>query len=50
MLPTGVSQGLQFLHRRLDEHSGPLKLWVSEDKRPARSMRNLVTIELKMAQ
>lgn len=31
----------------LDEHSGPLKLVVTEDKRPARSVRNLVTIELK---
>jgi hypothetical protein len=34
----------------LDEHSGPLKLVVTEDKRPARSVRNLVSIELKMAQ
>ncbi len=33
----------------LDAHSGPLKLVVSEDKRPARSVRNLVTIELKSA-
>jgi DMSO/TMAO reductase YedYZ molybdopterin-dependent catalytic subunit len=31
----------------LDEHSGPLKLVVTEDKRPARSVRNLVSIELK---
>ncbi len=31
----------------LDAHSGPLKLVVTEDKRPARSVRNLVTIELK---
>lgn len=31
----------------LDSHSGPLKLVVSEDKRPARSVRNLTTIELK---
>jgi len=31
----------------LDEHSGPLKLVVTEDKRPARSVRNLTTIELK---
>jgi hypothetical protein len=34
----------------LDAHSGPLKLVVSEDKRPARSVRNLVSIELKEAQ
>lgn len=33
----------------LDAHSGPLKLVVSEDKRPARCVRNLVTIELKSA-
>lgn len=31
----------------LDEHSGPLKLVVTEDKRPARSVRNLTMIELK---
>jgi hypothetical protein len=31
----------------LDAHNGPLKLVVTEDKRPARSVRNLVTIELK---
>ena len=36
--------------KRLDEHSGPLKLVVTEDKRPARSVRNLTTIELKAAQ
>ena len=30
----------------LDEHSGPFKLVVTEDKRPARSVRNLVNIEL----
>jgi hypothetical protein len=34
----------------LDEHNGPLKLVVTEDKRPARSVRNLTTIELKSAQ
>jgi hypothetical protein len=34
----------------LDAHSGPLKLVVTEDKRPARSVRNLVSIELKSAQ
>lgn len=31
----------------LDSHSGPFKLVVTEDKRPARSVRNLTTIELK---
>ena len=31
----------------LDAHSGPFKLVVSEDKRPARSVRNLVSLELK---
>jgi hypothetical protein len=30
-----------------DAHSGPFKLVVTEDKRPARSVRNLVSIELK---
>jgi DMSO/TMAO reductase YedYZ molybdopterin-dependent catalytic subunit len=34
----------------LDAHSGPLKLVVTEDKRPARSVRNLTAIELKSAQ
>jgi hypothetical protein len=33
----------------LDAHSGPFKLVVSEDKRPARSVRNLISIELKEA-
>jgi hypothetical protein len=33
----------------LDSHSGPFKLVVTEDKRPARSVRNLVSIELKEA-
>jgi hypothetical protein len=33
----------------LDAHSGPFKLVVTEDKRPARSVRNLVSIELKSA-
>src|SRR5215469_4810320 len=31
----------------LDTQSGPLKLVVTEDKHPARSVRNLVQIELK---
>jgi hypothetical protein len=31
----------------LDGHSGPFKLIVTEDKRPARWVRNLVSIELK---
>ena len=34
----------------LDDHSGPVKLVVTEDKRPARSVRNLVKIELKIAE
>jgi len=34
----------------LDAHSGPFKLVVTEDKRPARSVRNLTTIELKSVQ
>jgi len=34
----------------LDAHSGPLKLVVTEDKRPARSVRNLTTIELRLLQ
>lgn len=33
----------------LDAHSGPFQLVVTEDKRPARSVRNLTTIELKSA-
>ena len=36
--------------KALDEHSGPLKLVVTEDKRPARSVRNLTTIELRVLQ
>ncbi len=32
----------------LDAHSGPLKLVVTEDKRPARSVRNLTNIDLKL--
>jgi len=36
--------------KALDAHSGPFKLVVTEDKRPARSVRNLVSIELKSAQ
>ncbi len=33
----------------LDAHSGPFMLVVTEDKRPARSVRNLASIELKSA-
>jgi hypothetical protein len=33
--------------KALDEHNGPLKLVLTEDKRPARSVRNLVSIEVK---
>lgn len=36
--------------KRLDAHSGPFKLVVTEDQHPARSVRNLITIELKSAQ
>jgi hypothetical protein len=36
--------------KSLDAHSGPFKLVVTEDKRPARSVRNLVSIELKSAE
>jgi hypothetical protein len=34
----------------LDANTGPFRLVVSEDKRPARSVRNLVSIELRSAQ
>lgn len=34
--------------RPLDTHSGPLQLVLTEDKRPARSVRNLTTVELKL--
>jgi hypothetical protein len=34
----------------LDPHSGPFKLVVTEDKRPARSVLNLASIELKSVQ
>ena len=34
----------------LEAHTGPFKLVVTEDKRPARSVRNLVALELKSAQ
>lgn len=34
----------------LDAKSGPFKLVVTEDKRPARSVHNLVSIELKTAE
>ena len=34
----------------LDVHNGPFRLVVTEDKRPARCVRNLVSIELKLAQ
>ena len=36
--------------RALDARSGPFKLVVTEDKRPARGVRNLVVIEVKGAQ
>jgi hypothetical protein len=34
----------------LDVKSGPFRLVVSEDKRPARSVRNLISLELKQAE
>jgi hypothetical protein len=34
----------------LDAHNGPLKLVVTEDKRPARAVRNLISLELRLAQ
>jgi hypothetical protein len=34
----------------LDAKSGPFKLVVTEDKRPARSVHNLVSVELKAAE
>jgi hypothetical protein len=33
--------------KSLDPHAGPLRLVVTEDKRPARSVRNLASIEVK---
>ena len=35
--------------RPLDAKAGPFKLVVSEDKRPARSVRNLISLQLKSA-
>ena len=34
----------------LDAHAGPLRLVATEDKRPARGVRNLVSIEVKAAE
>jgi hypothetical protein len=36
--------------KRLDAKAGPFRLVVSEDKRPARSVRNLVRIEVRTAE
>ena len=36
--------------KSLDAHTGPFRLVVTEDKRPARAVRNLATIELKSVQ
>jgi len=33
----------------LDAHSGPLKLVVTDDRHPARSVRNLVRVEVRVA-
>lgn len=43
-----VADGLN--GKPLDEKIGPFRLVVSEDKRPARSVRNLVLIEVKKAE
>jgi hypothetical protein len=34
----------------LDAHEGPFKIVATEDKRPARGVRNLVSLEFKMAE
>jgi DMSO/TMAO reductase YedYZ molybdopterin-dependent catalytic subunit len=34
----------------LDAKAGPFRLVVTDDKRPARSVRNLVSVELKAAE
>jgi hypothetical protein len=34
----------------LDAHDGPFKIIATEDKRPARGVRNLVSLELKMSE
>jgi hypothetical protein len=34
----------------LDVHDGPFKIVATEDERPARGVRNLVSLELKMAE
>jgi hypothetical protein len=34
----------------LDAHSGPFRLVATEDKRPARGVRNLVSVEVKAAE
>jgi len=36
--------------KALDAHNGPFKVVVTEEKRPARSVRNLISIELRLAQ
>lgn len=36
--------------KSLDANTGPFRLVVTEDKRPARSVRNLVSIEVKSAE
>ena len=37
------------LRRRFGSVLGPFRLIVTEDKRPARSVRNLVSLEVKTA-
>lgn len=36
--------------KALDSHFGPFKVVATEDKRPARGVRNLVSLELRMAE
>jgi hypothetical protein len=36
--------------KALDPHSGPFRMVSTEDKRPARGVRNLVSVELKAAE
>ena len=48
--PGSVIVADQMDGKPLDAKSGPFKLVVSEDKRPARSVRNLVSVEVRAAE
>jgi hypothetical protein len=48
--PGDVLVADQLAGKPLDAKEGPFRLIVSEDKRPARSVHNLVKIELKQAE